>query len=267
MHRVSSLLAGPGGVVDCEREVLAMLISAFALASLLPTPLPEPAQVVHVVVATRDLYPGVTIRESDVYVVAIAPRYLPDGVLLNPELAVSRIPRERILANEYVRTERLAIPEAGVGMNAIIPRGMRAISVEIGPGPDDAVVAPGRYVDLLVKGPEPTRRTLLQAVFVLGTNLQGAGDLPRTAALLVTSDQAERVALEENSGTLQLVWRQDLLSTEDEPAVRRQNRRSCLGRVGVDRRPSRPAGCREMVLWEGGRKVIRSFDRDGVSCD
>ena len=67
----------------------------------------RPEDKVMVIVAARDLYQGVTINEEDLYAVQIPPKYLPEGVFLSPEHVVGRIPRERILANEFVRADRL----------------------------------------------------------------------------------------------------------------------------------------------------------------
>ncbi|MCA9494691.1 MAG: Flp pilus assembly protein CpaB, partial [Myxococcales bacterium] len=111
----------------------------------------RPEDTVMVIVAARDLYQGVTITEEDLYAVQIPPKFLPEGVFLSPEHVVGRIPRERILANEFVRADRLADPESGVGLNAIIPRGMRAISINITDGAAlSGFLNPGNYVDVLV---------------------------------------------------------------------------------------------------------------------
>ena len=63
----------------------------------------RPEDTVMVIVAARDLYQGVTITEEDLYAIQIPPRFLPEGIFISPEHVVGRIPRERILANEFVR--------------------------------------------------------------------------------------------------------------------------------------------------------------------
>ena len=94
-----------------------------------------------VIVAASDLYQGVAIREEDIYAVKIPPRFLPldgrdqAGIFGTPEGVIGRYPRERILSNEFIREDRLSDPEAGIGLNAIIPRGMRALSINIQGGP------------------------------------------------------------------------------------------------------------------------------------
>lgn len=188
----------------------------------------KPEDTVMVIVAARDLYQGVTITEEDLYAVDIPPRYLPDGVFLSPEHVVGRIPRERILANEFIRADRLADPESGIGLNAVIPRGMRAISADIADGQAlSGFLNPGNYVDVLVTiTPEdgkkdPETSTLLQAAFVLGVNsrmneenteqaTQRRGKHRPSVTLLVRADEAEKVAQAETVGRLQLTLRNDL---------------------------------------------------------
>ena len=199
-----------------------------------------------VIVAARDLYQGVTITEQDLYAVEIPPRFLPEGVFLSPEHVVGRIPRERILANEFVRSSRLADPESGVGLNAVIPRGMRAISLPLANGQAlSGFLNPLNYVDILVTVGAPESlgggyggrgasgmsrsgedemvetRTLLQAVFVLGVNSRmhretwqeardKRGNQDPSVTLLVTADQAEMLAHAQKMGQIRLTLRNDL---------------------------------------------------------
>jgi len=189
----------------------------------------RPEDTVMVIVAARDLYQGVSVTEEDLYAVEIPPRYLPEGVFLSPDHVVGRIPRERILANEFVRANRLADPESGIGLNAVIPRGMRAISVNIRDGQAlSGFLNPGNYVDVLVTiapelrgvNDEIETKTLLQAVFVLGVNsrlgsesredAKRRGKQSPSVTLLTSADQAESLAFAENQGELRLLLRNDL---------------------------------------------------------
>ncbi len=188
----------------------------------------RPEDRVTVIVAARDLYQGVTITEEDLYLVEIPPKFLPESVFLSPEYVVGRIPRERILANEFVRSERLADPESGVGLNAVIPRGMRAVSIDVKDA--DALsgfLNPLNYVDVLVTVDPPDKedpaetRTLLQAVFVLGVNSRLAkesreeardrrGSQKPSVTLLVTAEQSEQLAHAQGVGEVRLSLRNDL---------------------------------------------------------
>ena len=188
----------------------------------------KPEDTVMVIVAARDLYQGVTITEEDLYMVDIPPRYLPENVFLSPEHVVGRIPRERILANEFIRADRLADPESGAGLNAVIPRGMRAISVNISDGRAlSGFLNPGNYVDVLVTiqpdddQERPITNTIMQAIFVLGVNSRKGdedevearekrGKQRPTVTLLVTAEQAESMAYAEALGAITLALRNDL---------------------------------------------------------
>ncbi len=256
----------------------------------------RPEDTVMVIVAARDLYQGVTITEEDLYAVQIPPRYLPEGVFLSPEHVVGRIPRERILANEFVRADRLADPESGIGLNAVIPRGMRAISVNISDGAAlSGFLNPGNYVDLLVTiQPEsgaasatPQTNTLLQAVFVLGVNSRSVnsrmqkenqedatekrGKQKPSVTLLVTADQAEEVAHAENMGEIRLSLRNDLdVNFANLPGVDVGDLRSKLEVKKPVRRtkPKAPKKkCREMAIVSGGEKQIMLVDENGIPCD
>ena len=188
----------------------------------------KPEDTVMVIVAARDLYPGVTINEEDLVAVEIPPRFLPGGVFLSPEHVVGQRPRERVLANEFIRASRLANPESGEGLNAIIPKEMRAISVEINNGAAlSGFLDPGNYVDMLVTIAgleqdgvvlkEPETHMLLQQVFVLAVNDRAQGSSAdqasrankQTVTLLTTAKDAEKIAQAERAGELRLALRNE----------------------------------------------------------
>jgi pilus assembly protein CpaB len=254
----------------------------------------RPEDTVMVIVAARDLYQGVTITEDDLYAVQIPPKYLPEGVFLSPEHVVGRIPRERILANEFVRADRLADPESGVGLNAVIPRGMRAISINVSDGAAlSGFLNPNNYVDVLVtvqpdeaavkSGKKmPETRTLLQAVFVLGVNSrmqketaelakEKRGNQKPSVTLLVTADQAEQIAHAENLGEIVLTLRNDLdvnftpLAGVDIEDLRRKLEvaKVIRTRTGTVRATKK---CTEVTIVQGDEKKVILVDEYGVPC-
>jgi pilus assembly protein CpaB len=203
----------------------------------------KPEATVIAIVAARDLYQGVEITEEDLYAVEIPPQYLNEAIYQSPEHVVGRVPRERILANEFLREERLADAKAGIGLNAIIPRGRRAVSINV----SDAFgvsgfLNPGNYVDLLVtienresgagsKSENTETKTVLQAVYVLAVDTRtGSKSTPKegeeteqtieekqaqrrlrpSVTLSVTPEEAEQVAFAESQGTITLSLRNDL---------------------------------------------------------
>jgi len=176
-----------------------------------------------VMVAARDLYQGVTIEEGDLEMRHLPPTYVPNSVLRQREQAVGRVPRERILKEEFIREERLAESEAGLGLNAIIPRGMRALSINISDGSAvSGFLNPGNYVDVLVtlQGDEDQSEaetvTLLQAVPVLAVNARvgernvGADDVKPSVTVAVTPEQAERLTHAVAQGAVTLTLRNDI---------------------------------------------------------
>lgn len=176
-----------------------------------------------VMVAAHDLYQGVTISEADLEMKQLPPEYVPDAVLREQEQAVGRVPRERILQSEFIREERLADSEAGLGLNAIIPRGMRALSINITDGSAvSGFLNPGNYVDTLVtlRGDEDQEEaetvTLLQAVPVLAVNARvgernvSADELKPSVTVAVTPEQAERLTHAVAQGEVTLTLRNDI---------------------------------------------------------
>jgi len=182
-----------------------------------------PEEVVQIMVAKRDLYQGRTISEEDLEMKELPPYYVPDSVLRQPEQAVGRVPRERILSQEFIREERLADPEAGLGLNAIIPRGMRALSINISDGSAvSGFLNPGNYVDILVtlqgtdEQEESETVTLLQAVTVLAVNSRVGettsldSDHKPSITVAITPEQAEKLTHAVAEGEVTLTLRNDI---------------------------------------------------------
>lgn len=178
------------------------------------------------IIAARDLFQGIKITEEDIAAVEIPEKYLPHNGYVAAEHVIGRVPRERILINEFIREERLADPEEGVGLNAIIPRGMRAISINLAGGrAGSGFVNPGNIVDIIVTiTPDDGSKarethTVLQAVPVLAVNDRLKGNktgqeakrrLKPSVTLAVTPEEAEQVAHAEQQGEITLALRNDL---------------------------------------------------------
>ena len=61
-----------------------------------------PAPTVTVMVASRDLYQGVVITESDLYALQMPAHLVQDSAYRSPEHIVGRVPRERVLVNGHL---------------------------------------------------------------------------------------------------------------------------------------------------------------------
>ncbi|HMV66233.1 MAG TPA: Flp pilus assembly protein CpaB [Myxococcota bacterium] len=190
---------------------------------------------INVVVARRTLYQGVEISNDDLWVTSIPPEYLPQvteaedkkelkkaEVFKTRERVVGQVPRERILKNEIIRPERLADGTRGVGLNAFIARGMRAVSLDLrGADAITHFLAPGNYVDVLVTMEDElgNLRTepLMQTVFIVGVNSRAEnesdvdvdkrGKQKPSVTFMVTPEQAEQLAYAEELGDVSLALR------------------------------------------------------------
>jgi pilus assembly protein CpaB len=184
----------------------------------------DPGDRIEVVVAAKVLYQGHTLTEEDLKMVLIPPDFLPEKVFTDPADLVGRVPKDRILVDEFIRGERLADIDAGVGLNAIVPRGMRAVQINITEGSAVAgFLNPGNYVDVLVTiqpdSSRPETVTLLQAVYVLAVNNRmgdqasggsGSERMRPSVTLAVTPPQAERLAHAYAQGVVALALRNDI---------------------------------------------------------
>ena len=222
-----------GGRVKAAIFLLISLIAAAAASMVIYTVITnfqsqleiatQPEPLIEVVRAKRDLNQGMSITEEDIDLVELPPAYVPDSVFRSMDEVLGRVPRERILVNEFVRSERLANLEAGAGLEAIIPRGMRAISVNLQGG---AVVSgflnPGNYVDVIVSLRDSENKgvtrtiTMLQAVTVLAVNSRlASGDHTRgksaaSVTLAVTPSDGEKLAHASSQGRVTLTLRNDI---------------------------------------------------------
>ncbi len=186
-----------------------------------------------IVVATRDLYMGIPINEEDVEVREI----LPDPVLAEfgyetLEEVLRKTPRERIYKGEVVRFERLADETEGKGLNAIIERGKRAMTIQTDAQSSlSGMLAPGNHVDVIVTirpddrsmGASWVTETILEDVKVLAVGdsliVQKEGDDKKkksrrrekpSVTLQVTPLEAEKLALASSKGDLHLVLRSEV---------------------------------------------------------
>ena len=188
---------------------------------------------VDVIVATHTLYQGQTLTDQDVAIKQFPPAFVPETVFHTMDEVVGRVPQERILDGEYLRKERLADPQAGVGLNAIVPKGMRALSINISDAPAvSGFLNPGNWVDILLTGTTSTHGiavvttqtvTMLQARKVLAVNARmssdDAGDentsgFSPSITLAVTPEEAERITQAKRAGQLTLTMRNDVDVTQ-----------------------------------------------------
>ncbi|MEZ4321458.1 MAG: Flp pilus assembly protein CpaB [Myxococcota bacterium] len=186
-----------------------------------------PVETAFVMVAARELAVGVRVDIDDVFAVALPVEHITPDMARIPQQIVGRYPRERILPNEFIRSQRLADPDRGDGLNALLPREMRALSIELSNGAAlSGHLQPGSYVDVLATvfpdgEEEEVTTTLVQGLFILAVNERSiiltpqeereARQIPRpSVTFLVTPEEAEKVTLAERTAMLHLALRNDL---------------------------------------------------------
>ena len=181
---------------------------------------PKPAvNLKEVVVATKPLDVGMTIKAEDVKLAKVMADLFPTGAYNKIEDVLDRPVVNKILMDEPVLEPRLAVKGSGLGLAPIIPVGMRAVSVRV---TDVAGVAgfvlPGLRVDVLVTGQlqgseDTVTTTCLQNILVLSAgqviqpDARGQAINTPTVTLLVSPEQAETLTLAGNEGRIQLVLR------------------------------------------------------------
>jgi pilus assembly protein CpaB len=185
-----------------------------------------------VVLAAGDISVGSKIEDKDLKVVRFPSADLPPNSFHSKSKIIGRGAVLPISRGEFILPPKLAGENAGIGMPALIPRGMRAISVRV----NDIVavagfVTQGTHVDILLTGnpsgsSDQQTTTVLEdvAVIAVGQNLERNSEgKPQTApviTLLVSPDDAEKLTLAASQGHIQLALRNPLdTGQETVPAV------------------------------------------------
>lgn len=218
-------------------QMRSILIGAFALVfgisaavgvALMRNTAPGAAkpEIVSVVVAAADIDRGQTLTEAHLSKQDWPKALVPEGAFTKTEDAVDRTLTIPLLKGDLVLVGKLAAHGAGRGMAAIIPSGMRAVTIQT---PNIATgvagfVLPGNKVDVLLTMSNQgvmdhtgggSTIVLLQNVEILAVDQRT--DVPqdnkmdskelRSVTLLVSPAEAARLDLGQNKGTLRLTLR------------------------------------------------------------
>ncbi|HSR67197.1 MAG TPA: Flp pilus assembly protein CpaB [Acidobacteriota bacterium] len=181
-----------------------------------------------VVVASQDIPVGTMLDSHHVRLAAWPKDMAMEGSFSKIEEVVERGVVLPIQSNEPLLESKLAAKGAGAGLVSTIPNGMRAVSVKV----DEVIgvagfVLPGTHVDVILSG-SPTEqrniemsRVILENVKVLaaGQNIEhaaeGAAQRVQVITLLVTPEDAQKLALAANDGKIQLALRNPLDHEKD----------------------------------------------------
>ena len=216
--------------------LIGLLASRFVYREMRVASVPKTVPTVQLVITTVPLTLGTRLQANQLTTIAWPSSSPMAGAFSRVDDCVGRAVLANIAANEPILEQKLAPREAGAGLPAVIPEGMRALSVRV----DDVVgvagfVEPGTMVDVLATGDaggtnggDTVTRTILEDVRVLAAGQQTTQDKegkPQTVSvvtLLVSPDQANRLTLASNEGRLRLSLRNTIDTKQlDPPPVSR----------------------------------------------
>ncbi len=173
-----------------------------------------------VVVAAYPIALGTPLKIENLQVKQWPEDLVPDSSFQNVNEIIGRVMKTDVIAGEPILSTKLAPTGSGGGVPGLIPSGMRAFTVAVtvvsGVG---GFILPGTRVDVLATvSPNgmkagTTTKTILQNVEVLAVdqtyNKNNDTDpvVVKSVTLVVSPDEAEKLALASNEGKLQLVLR------------------------------------------------------------
>jgi len=174
-----------------------------------------------IVVAATQMPLGTRLQAQDLKLISWPAGEPIQGVFTRIQDCVDRALITPVLPGEPILEGKLAPKDAGAGLPAVIPEGMRAVSVAVN---DVVAVAgfaqPGTSVDVMVTGQslgggpsENVTRTILEDVRVLAAgqkteqDRQGQATTITVITLLVTPEDADKLAMANTMGRIQLALR------------------------------------------------------------
>ena len=170
-----------------------------------------------VVLAKHNLDAGAVLTLDDLIMGDVASDAVPDSVFQSPDQLVGRVTVVPLIQGQAITTTLLAPRGVGPGLQAAVPTGMRAVTVDVNEITGVAgYLVPGCHVDLFQtvrdeKTGMPQARTLAQNVKVTAVgmkhNPQDGDGGGHSITLLVTTPQAELIELACSVGRPRFVLR------------------------------------------------------------
>jgi pilus assembly protein CpaB len=261
------------------------LLSSVVYRALQARTSPAKSAGVDVVVAANDIQVGAKLEEHDVKLVKLPPEDLPAGIFHLKSSVVGRGVVLPLAKGEFLLPVKLSARDVA-GLPALIPPGMRAISVRVNEVVAVAgFVVPGTRVDVLLTGSpaggnESQTTTVLQNVAVVasGQRLERSpSGEPQTVpviTLLVSPEDAQKLTLASNEGKIQLALRNPLDTSQERPPSVRNGALYSGGatassaaatkpkvkHVPVVQAPLQPSGIKVEVIRGNERKEV-NFDQ------
>ena len=179
-----------------------------------------------VVAASVEIPFGTKIDETMLKIVELPPKALPEQAFLEIEDVVGRVAAFALFKDEILLDGRVVEHLGGSALSAVVPEGMRAVTVRVN---DVAGVAgfllPGNRVDLIAIRRErgaPETRTLLENLKVLAVDQTTSPEknepvIVRAVTVEATPEQAEQIVKATQAGTVQFTLRNPLDGTRRTP--------------------------------------------------
>jgi len=172
-----------------------------------------------VVVANRDIPEGSPIDRLALVLASWPATTVPAGAYSSIDSVVGRVTRVNVFSGEPIVPGRLAPAGTGPGLELKIPPGQRAMAVRINDVAGiSGLIQPNSRVDVLVTIADQATGKQVAKLFMenmrvlsVGTEIQrdasGKANTATTVTLGVTPEEAERLAIAMNTGSIQLVLR------------------------------------------------------------
>lgn len=179
-----------------------------------------------VVVAREDVAPGSVLKETDIQLRETPSEGLPQYTFTQTGEVLGRVVMTQLVKGQSVLETLLAPRGAAGGAQAMIPEGMRAVTLEVNEFSGVAgLLTPGCKVDVVqtIRGSDKSSdagnmiaRTIVEnlRVIAVGRRVSTVGPEPeqlaRSVTLLATQQQAEAIDLVTHMGSPRLVLRNSL---------------------------------------------------------
>jgi len=240
--------------------VLALVASSLVYRQLRRQPVVRQVAPLQIVVAAQALPLGARLDARSVKLIPWPGDHQPPGMFTRVEEVLGRALITPLYANEPVLESKLAPREAGAGLPAVIPEGMRAVSVAVNEVIGVAgFVQPGTMVDVLATGSPgggggaTVTKTVLENIKVLAAGQQIQQDAegkPHTVpvvTLLVTPADADKLTMAATQGRIQLALRNTIDTKKvNPPPVLEAELFSASGLVPAAQKTERSAGRRAL---------------------
>lgn len=179
----------------------------------------ETLPVTHIVIATQDIDIGTILTKENLTLAQWPKANVPKGAFEQVEGVEGRVAVTKLTAGEPLLKAELADVGSGAGLVALIPQGMRAMSIRV----DEVIgvagfILPNTFVDIVHVDADPVRgkdtsKIILQRIKVLAIAQKTSNDeakIVRTVTLELTPEEATLLALKTRQGSIHLLLRNPL---------------------------------------------------------